>query len=145
MRAGDRLAQPIRVADDCLALRGEFVDQRTDASLVVSVGAFEVRNFRAQHCFQLACAGERAFNAVAHGGDFTSNGLRERDDLFRGDGFGLRKADRNLLHGARGHAHFLRAPGEACGGEEERHRPESAKPQQRGLAHRKRPLAGGKQ
>ena len=142
LRAGDRLAQAFGVADDGLALGGEFVDQRADAALVVGVGALEVGHLRAQHGFEFAGAGERALDAVAHGGDFAADRLRERHHLFGGDSLGLCETDGDLLHRAGGQAHFLRAAGEAGGGEEEGERAEHAQSKQGGVVDRQRPLAG---
>ena len=75
MRAGDRLAQPVRISDNGFAFGGEFVNQRTNAPFVVAVGALKICDLGAQHSLQLAGAGEGALDAVAHGGDFTANGL----------------------------------------------------------------------
>ncbi len=140
VRAGNRLAQPVRVADDGLTLRGEFVDQGADAAFVIAVGAFEVCHLGAQNGFQFAGSGERAFDAVAHGGDFAADRLRQRHDLLGRNTLGFRQPDGDLLHRARSHAHLLRTARKARRRVEEGDRAECDESEKRRLTHRQRPL-----
>ena len=83
MHAGDGVAHLLGLADQRLALVGQFAEQVADAHFVVVIGALERGDFVVHQRFQLGGARQRALDAVAHGGDFAADGLADRDDLTR--------------------------------------------------------------
>ena len=109
LRVGDGLTHPVGVADDGFALGGQFFDQRAHAPLVLGIGAFEVRHLVMDHQLEFASPRQRALHAIAHGGDFTANGLGQDHHLFGGETVGICEANRDFAHGAGGMAHFLNA------------------------------------
>ena len=85
MDAGDGVAHVLGLIDQRLALVGQLAEQVADAHFVVVIGALERGDFVVHQRFQLGRARERAFDAVAHGGDFAADGLADRHDrLARG-------------------------------------------------------------
>ncbi len=74
-RAKERRPRVVGIDDDGLAFARQFVDEQPNAPLIVGVGAFEVGDLGAHDHFKLAGARQRALDAVAHGGGFTSNRL----------------------------------------------------------------------
>ena len=109
MNAADRLAHLFGLADQGVALIGQFAQQIADADFVVVIGALERRYFVVHQGFEFGGAGQRALDAVAHGGDFAANGLADRDDLLARGGFRLRQAHCHLGHGFGDQPHVLRA------------------------------------
>ena len=110
VRAADRLADPVGVLHDRLALRHQLVDEAADAQLVVGVGALQRSDLVVHQHLELARPRERALDAVAHGGDLAADRLADGDHGFLGDVLRLGEAERHFRHGARDHAHFLAAP-----------------------------------
>ena len=133
------------VVDDGFALGGQLVDQRANASLIVGIGALKARHFRPHHGFQFAGARQCAFDAVAHRGDFATNGLRQRYDLLGGQGFRLSQTNGDLRHGLRGQAHFLRTPHDGRSGIKECDRAKRRQRKQRNLRLRHRRGVAGPQ
>ena len=110
MHAGDGVAHLLGLADQRVALMRQRLEQAANADFVVVVGALERRHFVGDQGFELGRAGQRPFDAVAHGGDLAADGLAHADDEIVGDLFRRRE-----LHGDAGHrlgddAHLLRAP-----------------------------------
>ena len=124
LHAGDGAANLLGLADQIVALMGDVLQQRADAHFVVAVGALERGDFVGNQRFEFAGARDRAFDAVAHGRDFAADRLTDGDHRVAGGALGLRKADRDLRHRLRDHAHFLAAPGKACEEIEQQHRRE---------------------
>ncbi|CDX54351.1 hypothetical protein MPL1032_190028 [Mesorhizobium plurifarium] len=110
VRAGDGSAHALGMRDDRLALAAQTVDQRTDAGLVLGIGAFDLADFAVDKRFELDGASERPLDAFAHGCHLAANGLADHHDAVLGKVFRLRQAEGDLGHGLRGDAHFLRAP-----------------------------------
>ena len=122
LRGGDGGAHPVGIADYGFALARQLVNQGADAALVVAVGALQIGDFRMHQCFQLAGAGQRPLNAIAHRRHFAADGLAEGDNLFSCHGFRLGEAHGHMCHRPRCQPHFLRAAQQRCGDEEENHR-----------------------
>ena len=122
MGAGKGFRNLVGVGDDGFALARQFIEQDADAALVVAIGALKLGHLGADHAFQLAGAGQRPFDAVAHGRDLAADRLAQGHNLFSGDGFGLGETNRHLGHGAGGVAHFLGAAQNGAHGEEENDR-----------------------
>ena len=59
----------------------KLAEQFADAHLVVVIGALERGDLVVHQRFEFGGAGQRAFDAVAHGGDFAADGLADGDDL----------------------------------------------------------------
>ena len=109
VHAGDGVAHVLGLADQILALAGQFAEQVADAHFVVVIGALERGDFVVHQRFQLGRAGERALDPVAHGGDLAADGLADRHDLLARDCFRLRQPHRHLGHGLGDQAQVLRA------------------------------------
>ena len=124
LHAGNGAANLLGLADQIVALMGDVLQQRADTHFVVAVGALERRDFVGNQRFEFAGARNRAFDAVAHGRDFAADRLTDGDHGVAGGALRLRKADRDLRHRLRDHAHFLAAPGEAGEEIEQQHRRE---------------------
>ena len=138
--AEKRGAGVVGVHDDRFALARQLVDQQSDAAFVFRIGAFEVRHLRAHDDFKLAGARQRPFDPVAHRGGLAADRLRERHDLFGGDGFGFDEADRHLGHGVGDKAHLMRAAGHQSGYEEKDDRRDERRESQNGLGRDQRPV-----
>ena len=121
MNAGDGVAHVFGLADQGLALDGQVREQVADAYFVVVIGALERGDFVVHQRFELGRAGERAFDAVAHGGNFAADGLADGDDLLARRAFRLRQPHRHFRHGLGNQAHVLRAAEHVCEHEEEDH------------------------
>ena len=87
--AGNGVAHLFGLADQGLALIGQFAEQIANAHFVVVIGALERGDFVVHQRFQLGRARERAFDAVAHGGDLAADGLADRRDRLARRGLGL--------------------------------------------------------
>ena len=124
LHAGNGAANLLGLADQVVALMGDVLQQGADAHFVVAVGALERRDLVGNQRFEFAGARDRAFDAVAHGRDFAADRLTDGDHGVAGGALRLRKADRNLRHRLRDHAHFLAAPGEAGEEIKQQHRRE---------------------
>ena len=122
LHAGDGAANLLGLSDQIVALMGDILQQRADAHFVVAVGALERRDFVGDEGFEFAGARDRAFDAVAHGGDFAADRLADGHHRVGGRALGLREADRDLRHRLRDHAQFLAAPGKARQEVEQQHR-----------------------
>jgi hypothetical protein len=109
MHAGDGVAHLFGLADQGLALVGEIAQQIADAHFVVVIGALERGHFVVHQRFQLGRAGERAFDAVAHGGDLAADGLADADDRIARRGLGFGETHGDGRHGFGDPAHVLRA------------------------------------
>ena len=107
--AGDGVAHLLGLIDQRFALVGELAEQVANAHLVVVIGALKRGDFVVHQRFQLGGAGERALDAVAHGGDFAADGMTDGHDLLAGPAFGLREAHGDLGHGLGHQAQILRA------------------------------------
>ena len=101
VHAGDRAAHLFGLADQSLALMHELGEQFADAYFVVVIGALERGDFVVHQRFEFGGAGERAFDAVAHGGDFAADGMADGDDLFARGAFRLQQPHRDFRHGFR--------------------------------------------
>lgn len=119
MRASDRRADPIRMADDRFAFETKLLDERADTQFVFAVAAFECADFRMHERFELGCPGDGALYALVHRRDFAAHGLADRHDAVGGIGFRLGEAHRNLGHRTRGAAQFLSTRDHDREGEEE--------------------------
>ena len=106
----DGVADLSGLADQRIALAAQILQQRPDAHLVVVVGVFEGGDLVRDQGLELGGARERALDAVAHGGDFASNGLADGDDRLAGHRLGLRQPHGDLGHGLGDEPQFLRAP-----------------------------------
>ncbi len=73
MDRADRLAHLFGLADQGVALVGQFAQQIADADFVVVIGAFERGDFVVDEGFQFGGARQSALDAVAHGGDFAAD------------------------------------------------------------------------
>ena len=141
----DGVADLPGLADEGIALAAQILQQRPDAHLVVVVCVFEGGDLVRDQGLELGGARERALDAVAHGGDFASNGLANGDDRLAGHRLGLRQPHGDLRHGLGDEAQFLRAPRhvgkhveeddryEEGGGEHRQHRCGQAARSERGL------------
>ena len=116
-----RVAHAFRIRDDRLALRREFVDEGSDADLVVRVSAFERRDFTADERLEFAGAGERALDAVADGRDLPAHGLRHGQHGVRREDFRLGQPHGDIADCARNELHLMRAHGQHRGEEKEKH------------------------
>ncbi len=79
VNAGNRIAYLLGLVDEGFPLIGQLGQQIADADLIVIVGALERRDLVVHQSFKFRGAGERAFDAVAHGSDLSANGLSDRD------------------------------------------------------------------
>ena len=122
MHAGNGVAHLFGLADQGLALIGQFAEQIADAHFVVVIGALERGDFVVHQRFQLGGAGQRALDAVAHGGDFAADGLADRDDRLARGGLRLGQAHGDFRHGFGDQAHVLRAAEHVGDHVEEDHR-----------------------
>ena len=120
--AGDGVAHVLGLVDQSLALVGELAEQIADAHFVVVVGALERGDFVVHQRFQLGGAGERALDAVAHGGDFAADGVADGHDLLARGGLRLGQPHRHLGHGLGDQAQVLRAAQHVGDRVEENHR-----------------------
>ena len=111
MNAVDRVTDLGRLADERVALAAQVLQQRADTHFVVVVGMFECRYLVGHQRLELAGAGQRAFDAVAHGGDFAPDRLADRDYRFSRDRFRLGEAHGDFSHGLRNEPQFLGPPG----------------------------------
>src|SRR5580704_7744486 len=111
--AGNGAADLFGLADQIVALMGDVLQQRADAHLVVAIGALQRRDFVGNQRFQFAGARDRALDAVAHRRDLAADRLTDGYHRVACRTLRFGKADRNLRHRLRDHAHFLAAPGEA--------------------------------
>ena len=109
VHAGDGVAHLLGLVDQGFALIGQFGEQVADADFVVVVGALERGDFVVHQRFQLGRAGQRAFDAVAHGGDFAADGLADGHDRLARDGLRLGQPHRHFGHRFGDHAHVLGA------------------------------------
>ncbi len=130
LHAGNGAANLLGLADQIVALMGDVLQQRADAHLVVAIGALKRCDFVGDERLQFAGARDRAFDAVAHRGDFAANRLTDGHHGIGGGALGLGEADRDLRHRLRDHPHFLAAPGKAGEEIEQQHR----RKEQRGKA-----------
>ncbi len=117
--AVDGLANLIGLADQSVTLLAEVLQQPADAHFVVVIGMLERGDFVCDQGFELGGARERAFDAVAHGGDFTPDRLSDRDDRFARHRFGLGKPHRNFGHRLGDEPQLLRTPRHVSKHEEE--------------------------
>ncbi len=113
LHAGDGAANLLGLADQIVALMGDVLQKSADPHLVVAVGALERRDLVGDQGFEFAGARDGAFDAVAHRRDFAADRLADGDHGIAGGALRFRKADCNLRHRLRDHAHFLAAPGQA--------------------------------
>ena len=109
MHAGDGVAHLLGLPDQAVALVGEILDQAADAQFVVVVGALQRRDFVVHQRFQFGGARKRAFDAVAHRGDFAPDRLADRHDRLARDRLRLGEPHRGFRHRARDDAQLLRA------------------------------------
>ena len=119
MRAADRELHALGIADHGLALGHQFVDQGAQADLVVGIGALERGDLAAHDRLQLAGARHSTLDAVAHGGDFTPDGLAEREHGIGAHHLRLGQPQRDFGHRAGHQAHLLRPAIEGREHEEE--------------------------
>ena len=125
LRLRHHLANAVGVAHDGFALGGELIDQRAHAPFVVGIGSLEVRDLVVDEHFELAGARQRTLDAIAHGRDLAADRLRQHHHLIGGKALGIGKADCHLAHGTRRVTHFLDAPRQGGGDEEEGGRAEA--------------------
>ena len=109
VHAGDGITHVLGLADQVLALAGQFAEQVADAHFIVVIGALERGDFVVHQRFELGRAGERALDPVAHGGHLAADGLADGDDLLARGAYRLRQPHRHLGHGLGGQAQVLRA------------------------------------
>ena len=107
--AGDGVAHLLGLIDQGFALVAQFGEQVANADFIIVVGALQRGHFIVDQGFELGRAGERAFDAVAHGGNLAPDGLADRHDRLARDGLGLGKPHCHFGHGFGDHAHVLRA------------------------------------
>ena len=112
MDAGNGGADVLGLRHERLALVGEVAEQAADAHFVVVVGALDGGHFVVHQRFKFGGAGERAFDAVAHGGDFAADGLADRHHRLARRRLRLRQPQRHRGHGFGDRAHLLRAADE---------------------------------
>ncbi len=122
LHAGNGAAHLFGLADQVVALMGDILQQRADAHFVVAVGALQRGDFVGDQGFKFAGARNRAFDAVAHGGDLAADRLTDGDHGVAGRALGFRETQRDLRHRLRDHPHFLAAPGQACQEKHQQHR-----------------------
>ena len=96
--AGDGVAHLLGLIDQSFALIAQLGEQVADADFVIVVGALERGHFIVDQRFQLGCARKRAFDAVAHGGNFAADGLADGHDRLARNGLRLRKPHRDFRH-----------------------------------------------
>ena len=108
MHAGDGVAYVLGLADQGLALVGEPVEKIADAHFVVVIGALDRGNLVVHQQFQFGGARQRAFDPVAHGGDFAADRLPDRHDLFARRFLRLGQPHRHLGDGLGDNAQVLR-------------------------------------
>ncbi|GJE45266.1 hypothetical protein AEGHOMDF_4460 [Methylobacterium soli] len=123
VRAGDRSTDALRIRDDRLALRHEFIDEGPDPDLVIRIGAFEGGDLAAHEGFQFARTSERTLHPVADGRDLAADRLRHRQHGIGREAFRLGEADRHLSDRARDEPHLLRPNGQHGGDQEQHDRP----------------------
>ncbi len=75
MGVGDRVAHPRPADDDRLPLIGHFGDEQTDLALIVGIGTLEGRDLGPYTRLKLGRARKRPFDAIAHGGELTTDRL----------------------------------------------------------------------
>ena len=109
MHALDRVAHLFGRVDEVVVLAVQVFEQAADADLVVVIGALERGHFVLHERLELGGARERAFDAVAHGGDFAADRLADIDDGFARRGFRLAEPHRDLRHRLRDETHLARA------------------------------------
>ena len=110
MHAVDGIADLFGLADQRVALLAEVLQQAADAHFVVVVGVLQRRDFVGDQRLEFGGARQRAFDAVAHGGDLAADRLADRDDRFARDRLGLGEPHRDLGHRLRDQPQLLRAP-----------------------------------
>ncbi len=140
VHAGERVADLLGLADQGVALVGEVLDQAADAQLVVVIGALELGDLVVHQRLELGGAGERALDAVAHGGDLAADRLADRDHGLARDRLRLGEPHRHVGHRAGDEAQLLR-PAHHVGEHEEegdRHDDRAENPKQ---LRRRRALA----
>ena len=133
--AGNGAANLFGLAHQIVALMGDVLKQCANAHFVVAIGALERGNLVGDERFKFAGARDRAFDAVAHRGDFAADRLADGHHGIGGGGFGLGEADRDLRHRLRDHPHFLAAPGEACEEIKQQHRRKEQRREAREYQH----------
>jgi len=89
---------------------------------VVVIGALKRGYFVVHQRFQFGGARQSALHAVAHGGDFTPDGLAYGDDRLARGSFRLRQAHGDFGHGFGDQPHVLRAAEHVGDNVEEDHR-----------------------
>jgi hypothetical protein len=99
MDAGDGVAHDLGLIDQHFALIGQLAQHVADANFVVVIGALEGGDFVVHQRFQLGRARQRAFDAVAHGGDFAADYLTDGHDVLASGVLRLRQPHRHLGHG----------------------------------------------
>ena len=122
MDAADRGADLFGLADQSVALAGEFAQQVADADFVVVIGALQRGDFVVDQRFELGGAGERALDAVTHRRDLAADRLADIDDRLARGGFRLGELDGDFRHGLRDQAQVLGAADGVREGEEHRDR-----------------------
>src|SRR5258705_13838724 len=76
----DGVADLPGLADEGIALAAQILQQRPDAHLVIVVRVLEGGDLVRYQGLEFGGARKRAFDAVAHGGEFAANGLADGCD-----------------------------------------------------------------
>ena len=109
MHALDGVAHLFGRRDEIVVLAVQVFEQAADAHFVVVIGALERGHFVLHERFEFGGAGERALDAVAHGGDFAADRLADGDDGFARHRFRLAEPHRDFGHRLRDETHLARA------------------------------------
>ena len=126
-------AHRFAIDENRFALIGEFGDQRAQAPLVLARGAFERGQFVADEGFQFRSAGEGAFDAVAHSGDFAADRLGERRELLARHRFRFGQPNRDMGDRGRRLAQVLQSPRERDEADQRHHRSDRRQQEQHGF------------
>ena len=96
------------MADNSFAFVAEIADERTNANLIIAIGAFKLIDFRLNEGFQLDGPRQSAFDAFVHGGDFAAHSLSKGRNTVTGYSFRLEQPHSSFRHAACCRMHFLR-------------------------------------
>ena len=96
--AVDGVADLAGLTDEGIPLAAQILQQRPDTHLVIVVRVLEGGDLVRHQGLELGGARKRALDAVAHGGDFASNGLADGDDRLARDRLRLRQPHGDLGH-----------------------------------------------
>ncbi|MGB7830739.1 MAG: hypothetical protein WBL84_00860, partial [Xanthobacteraceae bacterium] len=124
MHGTDCIAHLRRVIDQRVALRRDRIEQPSDANFVFRIGALERGNFAVDQALELGGARQRAFDAIAHGGDLATDRLADVHDRIARQRFRLGEPDCDFGHRLTDKAQLLRAREHVGEHEHERDRPQ---------------------